>query len=369
MPALLELARGREQLRRQLLRRIGYTQGLFDIFRFEELIDAVADRLPQPTAAVDAAIVSKFAMSASYSAGIRDVAIALGLFARAGNRLTLGPHGRALLAIRRMHGPMSEASRSLLLARVIDADGEYTLTLLTIDASQPIEHQGRELFAAARSIINVKREWLSRSEPGIPIARAVTEYLEEIATTLESGRPQGGRRRNASEISTATFRHTVNPRRGWLADLYLTPEPGRTAVVNALRRLGQRCDKEIVLGLSGLLRDRLHLSAFPVFDQDSLWHIAASVRSSLVAPDDEPPNVLEDMLACYEHVRLRRFNQAETAAVFDYVAARWAAAGYSLTQEHFVASLQSAVGTDPGRIWILRARRGGPLAGNIGMRH
>lgn len=369
MPALLDLSRNKGELTRQLLRRIGYTQGLFSIFRFEDLIDLVGESMPMPVAAVDLAIQRHFDTKKSYAQGIRDVSISLGLFVRAGSRLALAPGGRALLGLRRLYGPKSTASRLALLTRVIDADGEYTMTLLLMDSSGPAEEQGESLFAITGALIDLKREWLAASPASAPTRRLVIRYLDSAAETLLVGRRAGvGRLRSRDGISTATFRHTVAPRSGWIEDLGLATPPVRSGLIGALAAAGQYCKGFVALGLAGPLRDRLRLEGFPLFDRNQLWSVVTAAQTASEPPLKQPPDLNGVLRASYPHIRLRSFNQVEVAAVYELAAATWAATGHLLDVPTFSAQIDNLIATEPGTVWRLSARRGGDLAGYLALR-
>ena len=107
MPSLLEFKRYSKDLDRQLLRRIGYTNGLHYIERFARVVEYVYPIIPcselllreiimhsEKTATGEQAI-----KGTKYAQGVVDVARALGLLEKVGPKLSLTDQGYALHAI------------------------------------------------------------------------------------------------------------------------------------------------------------------------------------------------------------------------------------------------------------------------------
>jgi hypothetical protein len=368
MPALLELSRNRDALRQQLIRRIGYTEGLFRILRHADVLEAIADALPLSVPLVDTKLreamrrfsdsgESAKATGRAYGEGVRNVLIALGFLRRTGAKLALSARGRALVAVHRSAGSASEPLRALLAASVIDADGDYALNVLT---------EGPPRFARnVQAVIARKRGWFE-GMPRSPAREFAIEYLDRSKATLFSTARESSD--HTSLLNENTLRHTVTPRAGWLRDLRLGPPKVRHRVVSALRDERQ-CAKDsdgadiVTLGLAPGIVDSLKLEV-PAFGSDLLWRVVALIRA------DDPELATFDHSSFYEqyaHLRLRSFNQVEIEAVFEVQAANAAAAGQILQPTTFVAKLNDFIDEAPD-VWRLSARRSGELGGYIAVR-
>jgi len=112
MTNLAEFARHKDELKRQLLRRIGYTGGMFDLGRFVRIIEYIEPLLPKPQALVAKEVASAWSWSTKYTNDMLDVLRAMKLVQQAGPRMSLSTTGRALYALSRLNLDAAVRARS-----------------------------------------------------------------------------------------------------------------------------------------------------------------------------------------------------------------------------------------------------------------
>src|SRR2546426_700913 len=141
MASVLSLERYAADLSRQLLRRIGYTNGLHKIRRFARVVEYVYPIMPTSARQLAQIIIreeNKRAADketqlrgADYASGIIDVAKALLLLERFGPKIALSSQGYACHALVQT-GCEQSVIDSFLFHKTIEADGEYTLNILRL---------------------------------------------------------------------------------------------------------------------------------------------------------------------------------------------------------------------------------------------
>ena len=159
---MLRLGQQRTLIRSQLSRRIGYTNGLHDIFRFGRTVSYLHQIAPASTPALRAVVLDREDVSGGkYADGVIEVAGALGLIAKVGTKLTLGDKGYALYAVEQMEQP-AEPRRALLLNAILETDSDATLNLLDLIAKgSPPESLGPLLMERLLNVIQFREEWTS----------------------------------------------------------------------------------------------------------------------------------------------------------------------------------------------------------------
>jgi hypothetical protein len=392
MTSLAEFARRKEEFKRQLLRRIGYTEGLFDLFRFVELIVQLEPALPLPQKALTKLaqqVGGEKQLSAKYATGILDVLRALRLLEAVGPRLSLAIKGRALYALRQMEE--EDALRCLLFTTVVETDGDYTLNLFGLIRQGATDDT---FFERILELLEVRRQELKIAvndrfilEVGIGALDAMRDSILKIRGTPRASEStfrerieaaQRSKRRGSSATAssqrstgeaTQTVRHTVAPRRGWLESLGLLKEEPSAGLLptDAGRRLwaaldtggftvGQTVrvpfDEELTvpLGLTNLPSapgDRL-------FELASLAYCGASLTSNLTVDE-----FMELGRKIHDWTRLKHFNQSHGECIYLPMASILSTQGRFLSRSEFTEVTERASADHPDRVYRLSHRRGG----------
>ena len=237
---MLSLIQQRPRIMCELSRRIGYTNGLHDIFRFARVVTYLHAIAPAPTASLRTAILEREPVRGpKYADGVIDVARALGLIYKSGSNLTLADKGYALHAIQQLN-PSRKSARALLLHSVLEFDGEATLNLLDIIANSDAGALlGKLLIDRLLHILELRACWAGQKIESKFVRDMILQELSESKRRLESAvdlnRKQAQswsafkeeRRLTAEQRLQRFYTHTVNPRRGWLKDLGCIEVRGR----------------------------------------------------------------------------------------------------------------------------------------------
>ena len=396
MPSVLEYQRYKDQLSKELFRRIGYTNTLYKIFRFGEVVKNTYQLFP-----VSQAILVKNIQQhhpelkdRKYATGAVDVLIALDVLRRAGPRMMLTEHGRALAALTQQ--PWYESGKRFFFLRaVLEADGDYLLNLLKLlpearAGSEATKDLGILFFNSILALLKQRREevtafvstaWIQR--PAVQhLARAEESIKYEILNrprpqrifTLEErlkqlrARRRGQTRRTTTE-PTATLRHTLDPRRGWLLDLGLVSltEQKTYQLTPCGSRLLERV-KSDGFEVNGLLRIPFSKPLAQALNINSRLQIAKNYFHELVvdvyheeAPDEYRISI-ESFLDCLKQffplVKLKNFNQAEILALYECISIRAAHDGKLLKEQQFHAWLEEALGEFGEQVYRVAGRRG-----------
>ena len=378
---MLRLGREQPRIRRELSRRIGYTNGLHDIFRFARVVTYAHSITPATDASLRAAIMDNEQVKGTkYVDGVIDVARALGLLTKVGGRLTLSDKGYALYGVQQM-GKSSELQRAMILNAVLDSDGEATLNLLDLIASGVSSaYLGKSLFERMLRIIDLRREWAEEQVP-IKLARdmilgdlADSRIRLEKAITIDRKPTQTwstyreGQRLTAEQRVHRFYDHTINPRRGWLRDLGCIEEQSRNQyrITEAGERLltsfkGASCysNSVFILPLSSDLMDllgvKLHDST-----RDLFWYATASYYANPALQTQltttEHFNLINSI---YPHVKLHLFNEATVESLYLVTSARLAVNGQFIDRSIFEKQLDDIGHAYSGSVYRLRQRYGG----------
>ncbi len=393
MTSVLELTRNRSRLKRELLRRIGYTNGLHYIFRFARVADYLWAIAP---AAVDALVGElvehenrrpdtspKLKMN-KYARGIVDVARALGLVLRIGRKVSPSDRGYAMHAVRQT-ASCEVATRNLLLLLVMESDGEYSLNLLDIlgSGTTTVADAGHELLQRMLAIIGLKRSWAEREILGQVARKFVLAELDDAERTLQEAidpSKKGAPRRAYPETSESCARgdpairfleHTVVPRRQWLIDLgLLTTSGGTLALTRSGTTLMQFLEREglrhsdssspsvLWLPVSAFLSQVLETPE-PVGGVDLCWRaVTEAYCHSAGSWRPDAGEFLETVRLLYPHLRVRGFNEAEVDGLYHAVAALACADGKMVERSSFDSVLDEAVANYSSEVFRLSARRG-----------
>ena len=391
MPTPFEIARHKEELKRQLLRRIGYTEGLFDLLRFARIISDIQPLLPLPQEIL-ANRIQQLGLEHKYASGILDVMRALGLAQRAGPRFSLSTSGRALFALVSLD--LESAIRAFFLSTVVDADGDYTLNLFRLLKESP--HAADEsFFDRILRLIEIRQSEVNHAIKDKFLRDIATGYLANAQDSIRekilgqpSERTKGFRQRleaaQRNRFSTTsargepgtrpagpteTVKHTVSPRRGWLQDLGLvgaTRTAGRTVSEAGLRLwealdcLGFLTDLVVRVPYDAGLLAALQLSGLPELARDRYFELAAC---AYVGRTNEPRISVEDFVdlgrRIHHFTRLAHFDQSHGESIYLALASILAAEGQVLTRHQFGEFLDAAVSQYPAQVNRLSHRWGG----------
>jgi hypothetical protein len=402
MASILQLNRNKAAIRRELLRRIGYTNGLHDIFRFARVVDYLHPIIPASTNALRAEIADREnklsagrrpALSANkYVLGIIDVARALGLLDKIAERISLSDRGYALYAIQRGHDA-DAARRAFLLMSVLDSDGEYLLNLLDLisDGVTATIDLGNNIMTRMLDIIDLKSEWARTGIRSSIAAGAIRGELSDARRVLEEALDPDRKILSKTRATTSEHRlsppervnrfleHTVVPRREWLIDLaLLRPDASGTQVLTeAGQRLlqffyeaGCRAEKRdghfYYLPLSNLLCGVL--DAENMADASDLyWRaVCTSETGTAAMAEVDHREILNRISAIYPHVKLYGFNEAEISSVFHTLSCQEALEGRYFKEDDFESMLSDLTRYYPKEIFRLSKRRG--IGGYIALR-
>lgn len=161
MAGILEVGQLLPSISRELLRRIGYTNGLSDIWRFARVVEYLYPLIPCPVPLLREVIrdEEKTISGVKYAQGVVDVARALGLLEQVGTKLSLSARGYALHGLEQL-GLTKSSQRAFLLMSIMEFDGECTLNLLDLYTSgyREVPDVGKQLVDRLLWIMDAKQE-------------------------------------------------------------------------------------------------------------------------------------------------------------------------------------------------------------------
>ena len=393
---MLSLAQQRPLIRSQLSRRIGYTNGLHDIFRFSRTVVYLHQIAPASTPALRAVILDKEEVSGrKYADGVIEVAGALGLVAKAGAKLTLADRGYALYAVEQMEDP-AEPRRALLLNAILESDGDATLNLLDLIAKgSPPESLGPLLIERLLNVIDSREEWTSihvvNNVARDLVLQDLSDARERLQQAIDLNRKQArswssvreGRGLDPEQRIARFYDHTVQPRRGWLRDIGCLIQTGRglyevtesgSRLLDFVRHAVGNSNSTLALPFSAEVMDLLGVEEAKTAD-DLLWR--ATANSFAEEPASRSLSSTTDYFqlirAIYPHVKLHVFNEATVESVYDVIAARLAVDGTHLSRQAFDGQLDSVCSEFSESIYRLRQRQAGSgyiaIRGTINREH
>jgi hypothetical protein len=381
MASVLDFERYHDQLDRQLLRRIGYTNGLHKIRRFARVVEYLYPIMPTSARVLAQVIIEeenkrneeggRTLKGSKYAIGIIDVAQALTLIEKFGPKLSLSSQGYACHGLNQggFPDPVIEA---FLLEKTIEADGECTLNILRLvkEGAHDIQNIGSQLMNCLLAIIDFKLQWASQHIDDRFSQRAITTLLKDAQKTLQRALNTSKGHREKSPIEFF-YKHTVNPRLEWLEDLgcihSTAGSPAVTAsginLLNTVKELGGCHADFIFLPLDSWLAEHLSLPNFYPNQaaKDLTWHLVAATRQSkpeTSALCDNHIELLEQIKQLYPAVKLANFNEADALSLYEPLAAREAVQGKILSHTQFDETLTQLVEEFPAEIFRLSKRRG-----------
>lgn len=396
MTSILEYRRHKERFQKELFRRIGYTNTLYQIFRFGDIVKETHYLFPVSQTVVVRRIqeLHPELRTQDYATGIVDVLGALNITKRVGPRVILTHRGRALAAVTQQ--PWYENVRShFFLKSVLEADGDYILNLLSLipgtqGDSESVKKLGVTFFGRLLDLLDRRREEVSRTIP-TKLVREVaikqigafsdsirydilnesrpskTLSLEERLRRLRAAKSQKKQRRE--DEPTETLRHTLDPRRGWLADLGLVTRgedknyqltAAGTSLLKQVRADGFELDGLLRVPFSSPLAQALDIKDVVSIPNDYFHQVVAYVYSG--APPHEYSSAIEDFLKdlrfFFELARLKRFNQAEIPAIYECIVLKAANEGQLLSEEKFQELLNDVLATYADQVYRVTGRHG-----------
>jgi hypothetical protein len=394
MPSILELSRNKAVLNRELLRRIGYTNGLHDIFRFARVVEYLHPIIPATIVSLKAEIAeqenkrtaqSKLSPN-KYTQGIIDVARALGLIDKVAAKLSLSDRGYALHAVQNQPETSREGTRAFLLMLALNSDGEYLLNILDLirKGTTSTVEIGERLMDRMFTVIDIKEDW-ARNEIRTAIgAETVRSELSEARRVLlaaldptqkvlfKSRATRENRILDPDERIRRFLEHTVGPRREWLADLGCISANSKQS--QTLTKSGQdliaffddvgckrsfRGNESYVLPLSENLCEVLDARNLIGDARDLFWKaIAVAETGSAQLVQVMNRALLDRIKAIYVYVRLYGFNEAEISSVFHTLSCQEALSGCYLSEQQFEEALLQLAKDYPSEIFRLSKRRG-----------
>jgi len=381
MASILEVGQQLPLIGRELLRRIGYTNGLSDIWRFARVVEYLYPRVPCAVPVLRQVIIEeeKAIAGAKYAQGVADVARALGLLEQVGTKLSLSARGYALHTIEQLDLTKS-SRRAFLLMSVMEFDGECTLNLLDLYTSghSEVADVGKHLMARLFWIMDAKQQWAEAKLHPSVVRDTILGELSKARLKLEDALDTSKKRLNLSRTpiedrrltpDQRVFRfleHTVIPRRGWLLDLRCMEETGTgfalteagTRLLDALRANGYYRDGCVILPLSQSLADALQIENFSD-GIDLFWRITAiamGASANVIRYDHE--DLLSRIKGMYQHVKLHGFNETESASVFQVLSTMEALRGHYIPQADFGLQISELAKMFPDKVFLLRQRRG-----------
>jgi hypothetical protein len=376
MANVLNFERYSADLQRQILRRIGYTNGLHKIGRFARLVEYLYAVMPTSVPMLVQILIREEAIRSEegesserplkgpkYARGIVDVAQALLLIEKFGPKISLSSQGYACHAINR--AAETGVLDTFLMQKMIESDGEYSLNILRLvsEGASDITAIGRELTQRFIALIQFKSHWALEHIQESFARRAVMTLLSDAEKVFRRATEKAG--------ADLFLKHTVAPRLEWLVDLGCLSygESGAPSVTNSgrsvlktLNDLGAWHSVFIYLPLDDWLTTELSLpnTCSPATAEDFSWRLAASRHVGRPADHPAPPpdELLEFVKSIYGFVKLVNFNEADALSIYEVLAATHARHGRVLHQRDFETALTLLVRQFPGEIFKLSKRRG-----------
>lgn len=376
----LSLIQQRSRIKSELSRRIGYTNGLHQIFRFAKVVNYLHRIAPASVASLRSIILERESVNGTkYADGVIDVARALGLIHKVGTKLTLSDLGYALYAVQKLN-KSNETTKALLLHSVLVYDGDATLNLLDIlaDSTNTASH-GKLLVERLLRILEY-RQHLAEQNLNAKFARDMllqefSESKRRLAAAVDINRKQTQswsayreeRRLTAEQRLERFYAHTVNPRRGWLKDLGCIQKQGQHQyrVTNEGNRIlaffkDESCYSEsvFILPFSVEVSELLGISASEG-KRDLFWRaIAAYFQGPEMSVHLSTDEYFHRIERIYPHVKFHLFNEAAIESVYDTLAAQLAIGGKYIKHRLFANLLRSSLAKFPDRLHHLRQRHG-----------
>lgn len=375
MASVLNLERYGADLNRELLRRIGYTNGLHKIRRFARVVEYLYPIMPTSSRQLAQIIISEEnkkggqneaqLSGAEYAMGIIDVAKAFLLLERFGPKIALSSQGYACHALIQSNCER-EVIDSFLFHKAIEADGEYTLNILRLvaDGISGVVRLGESLKERFISLIKFKRQWAE----GIPhrfSQRTLIAMLDDAQRTFEKAVSK------KSSLVEFFYKHTINPRLEWLEDFGCLRPANSTGlqctekglhILSAVKQFGGWNEQFIFLPLDRWLASELDFpNLYPQGgDEELAWRIVASgVRRDVVfEPPNDPMQLLDEIRSVYPYVKLANFNEADALSLYEVIAAKAATRGAVVSQADFERMLGRLTKEFPKEIFRLSKRRG-----------
>ena len=342
--SMFGLVQQRARIKDELSRRIGYTNGLHDIFRFARVVTYLHSIGPASVPSLRSAILEQEESvgGTRYADGVIDVSRALGLLDKAGTKLTLSDKGYALHAVQQMNAP-DESVGAMLLHAVLESDGDATLNLLDIlsfDANTSAS-LGELLVGRLLRILTLRESWTNEHIESKfvrdMILQELTESKRRLATAVDIDRKEAQSWSAYREERSLTpeqkverfYAHTVNPRRGWLKDFGCIQQQGREkyhVTEKGFRLLASfkeaACYSESVFVLPLSVKVTQLLGLTPSSDsKDLCWK---AIASSLVDPPLtahlSPQKLFSFIETIYPHVKFHVFNEAAIESIYDAMA-------------------------------------------------
>ncbi len=387
---MLGLIRQRARIRGELSRRIGYTNGLHDIFRFARVVTYLHDIGPASVTILRSAILEQeeAVRGTRYADGVIDVGRALGLLDKAGTKLTLSDKGYALHAVQQMNGP-NESVSAMLLHSVLESDSDATLNLLDILSTDTSTSTalGQLLVDRLLHVLRLRETWADQHIKSKfvrdMVFQELTDSKRRLATAVDLDHKEAqswSTYREEQGLSPKKkverfYAHTVNPRRGWLKDLgfiqqqdreqYCITEKGYR-LLSFLKQAPCYSESVFVMPFSVEVTQLLGLPASSN-SRDLFWRATASCSANPPSPAHVSPDEhLQFIKGIYPHVKFHIFNEAAIEAIYNAMAAQLAIGGEYIERDSYDALLESTFVAFPDKIYQLRQRHGG--SGYISMR-
>jgi len=398
MPSVLDFDRYSGDLNRQLLRRIGYTNGLHKIMRFARVVEYLYPVMPTSAPVLAQVIIDEENKRTSqaerqlsgvkYATGIVDVAQALSLIEKFGPKLSLSSEGYACHALMGQNAS-DNVLHSFLLEKVIEADGECTLNILRLvqEGIYEVMEIGARLMDRLLALIRFKILWAEQKITDRFAQRAIVTLLHDAEGTLRSAlnpdSPFKLRRRQKKAVLAAPdepqespveffYKHTVSPRLEWLEDLgciekdttsSLIPTAKGERLLDEVRRSGGWEQAMIFLPLNVWLAEHLGVPNLYALEKatDFGWRFVASANSALVSRSkifDDHQELLSKIKHLYPAVKLANFNEADATSIYDALASADVVSGNVIALSEFEKVLAELVAEFPSDIFKLSKRRG-----------
>ena len=396
MPSVLEYQRYKDQLSKELFRRIGYTNTLYKIFRFGEVVKNTYQLFPVSQAILVSNIQQHHPelKDPKYATGTVDVLSALDVLRRAGPRIVLTEHGRALAALTQQ--PWYESGKRFFFLRaVLEADGDYLLNLLKLlpetgAGTEATKSLGIAFFNSILALLRQRREELKGYVSTAWIQRPAVQHLARAEESirydiLNEPRPQRtltleerlkqlrarrrGQTRRATAEPTATLRHTLDPRKGWLVDLGLVTlteqrtyelTPYGSRLLERVKSDGFQVNGLLMIPFSIPLAQSLDIRSKVQMPENYFHELAVDAYCQGI-PDEYQTSIecfLTDLRQFFPLVKLKNFNQAEILALYECISIKAAYHGKLLTEQQFHAWLEEALGQFGGQVYRVAGRRG-----------
>jgi hypothetical protein len=388
MVGILEFSRYERFIERELIRRIGYTNGLHDIFRFARVVEYLHPIISITQTSFRATIIREekklktksIISGVEYSQGIIDISRSLLLIDKIGQKLSLSDRGYALHALQQSGLKKDENIRAFLLMCVLDSDGECVLNLLDILKNKlSIKEIGENLLEdrMMKSII-IKEKWAEKFINSTLARDVILNHLEKSheklknaldPTTKDLSKSRGKERLSGDERVETFFEHTITPRIRWLKDLKCIEGKGLknyeiTAFGNRLLDFFKtsRCFQEdiFILPLSPWLLKIVGIKNIADDDPNLFWHAIANAFN----PTTETCNIDEKRLfelikKIYPYLKMYGFNQAEISSVFHTLSGMGSTKGkYFEYEDELNKKIENMIKLSPDEVYHLSKRRG-----------